>query len=392
MSIKFVKRISGALLGLVAVSFLECAVPESNESFARLAAFENNKQPKNIILMIGDGMGLSQVSAALYANNNRLNLERFPVIGFHKSYSASDLVTDSAAGATAFACGKKTYNGAVGMKKDSTPCQSILEEAEQRGMATGLVATSTIVHATPAAFIAHQPIRTMYEDIALDFLDTEIDFFVGGGQRYFERRRQDDRNLMKEMQRQGYDMRSYFGDNMNSKTIDYTKNFAYFTADTDPLPVSQGRDYLPYASRLATSFLQKHNNDEGFFLMIEGSQIDWMGHANEGNLLLAEMLDFDRAIENVLEFAESNGETLVIVTADHETGGLALNPKSKMKNLRLAFTTNGHTATLIPVYAYGPGAERFRGIYENTAIYHKMREALGFDNTNSLRDSANFMN
>jgi len=392
MRIKFVRRINGVLLALLAVSFLECAAPSASSPIAQLLTFEENAQPKNIILMIGDGMGLAQVSAALYANNNRLSLERFPVIGFHKSYSASDLVTDSAAGATAFACGEKTYNGAIGMKKDSTPCFSILEEAEQRGMATGLVATSTIVHATPASFIAHQPIRTMYEAIAADFLDTEIDFFVGGGQRYFERRRQDDRNLVKEMQRKGYDLRSYFDGNLNSKTIDYNKNFGFFTADTDPLPVTQGRDYLPYVSRLAPNFLQKHNKDKGFFLMIEGSQIDWAGHANEGNLLLAEMLDFDRAIENVLKFAEANGETLVIVTADHEAGGLALNPKSKMKNPRLAFTTNGHTAALIPVYAFGPGSERFRGLYENTAIYHKMRQALGFENTNSMQDSASFVN
>jgi len=377
---------------LMAISFLECAAPATNADISLPTVFENNKQPKNIIIMIGDGMGLAQVSAAMYANDNRFNLELFPVIGFHKSYSASDLVTDSAAGATAFACGEKTYNGAIGMKKDSTPCRNIFEEAEQRGMSTGLVVTSTIVHATPAAFVAHQPLRTMYERIALDFLDMEIDFMVGGGQRYFERRRSDDRNLAKELKRRGYDVRSYFDSNLNGKTIDDTKNFLYFTADTDPLPVTQGRDYLPYASRLAPNFLQKHNKDEGFMLLIEGSQIDWAGHANEGNLLLAEMLDFDRAIENVLEFANANGETLVIVTADHEAGGLALNPKSKMRNPKMAFTTNGHTATLIPVYAYGPGAEQFRGIYENTAIYHKMRQLLGFDNTNSLEDSASFVN
>ncbi|MCB0644593.1 MAG: alkaline phosphatase, partial [Phaeodactylibacter sp.] len=122
--------------------------------------------------MIGDGMGLTQITAGMYSNGNMLNLEQFPVIGLHKSYSKDNLITDSAAGATAFASGIKTYNGAIGVDSDTMPAKTILEEAEEHGLSTGLVATSTIVHATPASFIAHQKLRKMYEEIAADFLNT----------------------------------------------------------------------------------------------------------------------------------------------------------------------------------------------------------------------------
>lgn len=127
------------------------------------------RRPKNVILLIGDGMGLTQVTAGLYSNNNKLNLEQFPFIGLHKSYAADDLITDSAAGATSFSAGVKTYNAAIGVNNDSMPVRTILEEAEAQGLATGLVATSSITHATPAAFIAHVKSRTMMEEIAEDF-------------------------------------------------------------------------------------------------------------------------------------------------------------------------------------------------------------------------------
>lgn len=343
------------------------------------------QKPKNIILMIGDGMGVSQISAGLYSNNNRLALESFPVVGFHKSYSFNDLITDSAAGATAFACGVKTYNGAIGLNADTIPCTTILEEAEQNGMATGMVVTSTIVHATPAAFIAHQTIRVLNEEIAADFLKTEIDLIIGGGKRYFDRREIDERNLYEELQRNGYFVSDYMKAELSQLGLSPKQNFAYFTADGDPLPAPAGRDYLPYAVKQTLPFLEQRS-DKGFFLMVEGSQIDWAGHARKGDILIEEMLDFNKAIEVVLEFARKRGNTLVIVTGDHETGGLSINEGSKMNRLKTAFTTNGHTATLIPVFAYGPAAHLFSGIYENTEIYKKMRYALGFaDSTSALR-------
>ena len=335
------------------------------------------KAPKNIILMIGDGMGLTQISAGMYRNGNKLNLEKFPIIGLHKSYSSDNLVTDSAAGATAFACGIKTYNGAIGVNPDTMAVKTILEEAEENGLQTGMVATSTIVHATPASFIAHQKLRKMYEEIAGDFLKTDIDFFLGGGKKYFDRRA-DNRNLYEELRAKGYVISDYFEQDLDNIQLDYTQKFGYLTSDDSPLPVAQGRDYLMSGTEMAIQYLNKRATDKGFFLMVEGSQIDWGGHANDSKYIITEMIDFDNTIGKVLEFAAKDGETLVIITADHETGGYAINPGSTMDSIVPGFTTDYHTAAMIPVFAFGPGSELFGGIYENTAIFDKMKEAFGF--------------
>ncbi|NUO02640.1 MAG: alkaline phosphatase [Saprospiraceae bacterium] len=354
------------------------AAPVQNPVTEADEAKKLNKRPLNIILMIGDGMGLTQISAGLYRNGNKLNLERFPVIGLHKSYSSSDLVTDSAAGATAFASGVKTYNGAVGVDKDAVSVPTILEEAESKGLATGLVVTSSITHATPAAFYAHVRSRDQYEDIAADFMKTDIDLFIGGGRQYFERRKTDDRDLWKELEAKNYVISALAKQELSDVVLDFNKNFGFFTAEGDPVPTASGRDYLPAASRLAPVFLNQRSKSKGFFLMIEGSRIDWGGHANDSQYIIDEMLDFDKAIGAVLDFAAEDGNTLVIVTADHETGGYAIMLGSSTDSIVPGFTTKGHTASMIPVFAYGPGAELFGGIYENTAIFKKMRAALNF--------------
>lgn len=324
-------------------------------------------------------MGLSQVSAAMYSQKEVLALESFPVIGFHKTHSSSDLITDSAASATAFACGIKTYNNAIGVGPDTLPRLTILEEAAQKGLATGLIATASIVHATPASFAAHQPMRTFYERIAKDFAKADIDLLIGGGKKYFDRRENDDLDLVDSLKAHNGMVRDFLSYELDETMPDIEQNFIYFTADDNPLPVSHGRSYLSYASKMGCRFLHAKNREEGFFLMIEGSQIDWANHANEGNLMIQEVLDFDRAIGEVLRFAKQRGNTLVVVTADHESGGVAVNGKKKRGAIETIFTTNGHTGTLVPVYAYGPSAEIFSGIYENTAIYHKMRSFLGWE-------------
>jgi alkaline phosphatase len=337
----------------------------------------SSKKPKNIILMIGDGMGLTQISAGLYANKNKLNLELFPYIGLHKSYPAEngDLITDSAAGATAFAAGEKTYNAAIGVGVDSLPRKTILEMAEEHGLATGLIATCNIAHATPASFIAHIKKRDLYEDIAADFLKTNVDLIIGGGKKYFDRRA-DNRNLLTELQKKGYYVSNHTQEDLE-RMVFPESNVAYFTAEDHPVPAAQGRDYLPLASRLGCDFLKKRN-PKGFFMMIEGSQIDWGGHAKNSDYIISEMQDFDQAIGQVLDFAKKDGNTLVIVTADHETGGYSINKGSKMGSIQGAFTTDYHTGCLIPVFAFGPGAENFAGMYENTAIFHKMKALFGF--------------
>ena len=334
-------------------------------------------EPFNIILMIGDGMGLTQISAALYSNDNHLVLENFPVIGFQKTHSATDLTTDSAAAATAMGSGIKTCNHCVGIDADSLDCKSILTEANENGLATGLVVTSSILHATPAAFYAHQPIRIWYERIALDLLDSDVDFFIGGGRRYFLEREGDDRNLYKELEKKGYSVSDFTYKNIEWINTKPEKKIAHFTAEDRPASIAQGRRYLEKATKLSLEYLPKRS-DKGFFLMVEGSQIDWAGHAKKGKEVISEMLEFDKTIGIVLDFARRQGNTLVIVTADHETGGMSINEGSKINKLKTAFTTNGHTSTMVPVFAYGPMSEKFAGIYDNTDIYSKMKAAFGW--------------
>lgn len=340
---------------------------------------ETKPLAKNIIFLIGDGMGIGQITAGTFSNNNYSSLERFPITGLHKPYASDSLITDSAAGATAFACGVKTYYNAIGVGPDSLPVQTILEEAELRGLKTGLVATSTIVHATPASFIAHNINRRNYEEIAEDFLKTEIEYFVGGGKKFFDRREKDERNLIEELEENGYVVKDHLHDfkTYKEELFEYDK-FVYFSADNSPLTVEQGRDYLLDASVSGVKFLDA-KAENGFFIMIEGSQIDWGGHANNTNWILTEFQDFSNTIEAVLDWAETDGETLVLVTADHETGGFTIQPGSTMDSLVTAFTTMKHSGDFIPVFAYGPGSEYFSGLYENNRIYHKMRKAMGWE-------------
>jgi alkaline phosphatase len=331
--------------------------------------------PNNIVLMIGDGMGLTQITAGMYMNGNRLNLEEFTHVGLQKPHPAGELITDSAAAATAIASGRKTYNGAIGVDERGKPVTTILERARVNGMHTGLVVTSTITHATPAGFYAHQPDRNMEEEIAADLVAADVDFFVGGGKKYFDERT-DGRNLIDELWKKGYFVSDYSQSKFEEVKIEHSRKFAYFSANEKPSKASSGRDYLPLAAKAAVETLAA-GAEHGFFLMVEGSQIDWAGHENNSGYIVNEMIDFDKAIGAVLDFAKEDGQTLVIVTADHETGGYAINPGSTWDTIRAGFTTEHHTATLVPVFAWGPGAKLFSGMYENTAIFGKISRALG---------------
>jgi alkaline phosphatase len=342
-----------------------------------IAGFGQKKHdlPSNIILFIGDGMGVAQVDAGLTVNHGQLNLAKFKSIGFSKTYSSSDYLTDSGAGATAISTGYKTYNGAIGVNKDSLPCKTILEYAEEKGLSTGLVATSSITHATPAAFIAHQADRNNYELIASDFLKTDIDVFIGGGTNNFSTR-EDHRNLINELRNKGYQV-IFSMDSIRNIT---TGKLAGFTAQEHNLSIAEGRgDMLPEATETAVNILKK--NKKGFFLMVEGSQIDWGGHANDQEYVIQEMIDMDNAIGKALSFAEKDGNTLIVVTADHETGGMSLVGGNYEEGTIIAkFNTTGHTGIMVPVFAWGPGAELFQGIQENTALFDKMMSLLRLGN------------
>jgi len=339
---------------------------------------DNKKHAKNIILLIGDGMGVSQIYAGMTANHGHLNIEKCQNTGFIKTYSASHYITDSGAGATAMSIGKKTYNGACGVNADSLPEKTILEIAEGQGFSTGLVATSSITHATPASFIAHQKWRSMYEEIAEDFLKTDIDVFIGGGREHFIKRR-DSVDLVLKLKEKGYKV--HF--EMDSVIKVESGKLAGLVADMhlppyrDSSQIRRG-DMLPDATQSAINILSK--NKKGFFLMVEGSQIDWGGHTNITEYIIAEIIDFDRAVGKALDFAEKDGNTLVIITSDHETGGMSINDGNfKDGIVNAGYATTYHTGVMVPVFAYGPGSRKFRGIYENSDIFYKMMMAFGFD-------------
>lgn len=338
-----------------------------------LSAAPHAGRVKNIVLMIGDGMGISQVYAGMIANQGKLHLLNCPVTGFSKTNSASHLVTDSGAGGTALATGHKTLNGAIGVGPDGQKLRSILEIAEEKGLATGLVATCNITHATPASFIAHQASRGSIEDIAADFLKTDIDVFIGGGLKTFERR-SDGRNLLTDLKKRNYRIVT----SADSLVQVQKGKLAAFVAEDHPAPYHQGRGTMLRDATSTALHLLSHNRN-GFFLMIEGSQIDWGGHDNNTQYVVEEMLDFDRAVGQVLEFAAADRHTLVIITADHETGGLGINGGDfATGEVKAGYTTGSHTGVLVPVFAFGPGAEAFTGVYENIDVFYKMLQAYGF--------------
>ena len=328
--------------------------------------------PKNIILLIGDGMGVAQVFAGITANGGMLNLNHMKHIGFSQTQSADNYITDSAAGGTAIATGQRVNNGVIAVDTEGNAIPTILEISNKNGKATGLVSTSGITHATPASFIAHQPSRNMYEDIAADFLKTDIDVFIGGGLKHF-RQREDGIDLTKDLKEKGYQVFT----SMEESAGATEGPMAIFTAKSHNPEFSERGEMLTEATRKALEVLSA--DPEGFFVMIEGSQIDWGGHGNSTPYIVGEMLDFDRALGAALEFAANDGETLVIVTADHETGGMTINDGSfEEHSVTGKYTSTNHTAVMVPTFAYGPGAEAFIGIYDNTEIFVKMMTLFGY--------------
>lgn len=325
---------------------------------------------KNIILMIVDGMSLTHVYTTWVANKGKLWLDNAPVTGLHRTYAADRLITDSGAGGTAMACGQKTNYHMVGTDVNGNPLPSILDFAKEENLSTGIVVTCRLTDATPADFACNNPDRDLAYEIAADYTESGVDFIFGGGSKYFENR-PDNRNIFNEMSRLGYSTPRNKDDLEN---ISSGKVFAVLDSLDLPVPAKRG-DILEEASMKAVDLLSQ--NDNGFFLMIEGSQIDDYGHFNDIDLLMQEMADFDKTIGKVMEWAAKDGETLVVITADHQTGGLTLLDGNIEKGeVTVNFSSGGHTGIMVPVYAFGPGADEFTGMYENYELFHKMKKLL----------------
>lgn len=328
------------------------------------------KQPKNVIFLIGDGMGLAQIYLGMIENGNKLELERMKNVGFSKTYSADNFVTDSGAGGTALATGVKTKNHMIGLGPDSVAVETILEQAERNGLATGIVVSCAVTYVTPATFIAHQVNRKMYEECAADYLKTDIDVFIGGGRKYFDSR-SDGRNLINELKAKDYQVATTLEEVLKVKSGKLAG-----LVHEDQLPEASERgNYLPEATMAAVNILD--NNKKGFFLMVEGSQIDWAGHSNDAGMMAREMIDFDKTIGAVLDYAEKDGNTLVVVTADHETGGLALiGGDIEGRKVKTNYVLKNHSGIPVPVFAYGPGAQEFMGFMQNTDFKNKISKLL----------------
>lgn len=401
-----------------------------------LSTLVTAQEAQNVILLIGDGMGVTQREATrLYLGRDLAMDSDLSVL--ITTHSANNQTTDSAAAATALATGKKTNNGLLSIDPEGRHLPTILEEAKKKGLATGLVATSAITHATPAAFGAHRANRNDELGVALDYLENKVDLLMGGGKSFFlptkeGGKRTDGRNLVAEFKELGY--RAAFSEE-ELAAIPFLPALVLF--DEFPYALDNDGSY-PTMAEMTKEALRLMENEAGFFLMVEGSQIDWACHANDPIATLSEIAAFDQAVEAALEFATKHPQTLVIVVGDHETGGLKLTGEgdpSMLKDAKLSvgklaalleknpdtahelfcenvgvcplpweldklmaksnlerelslfiseqaglsWSTTGHTGAPLPLTAFGASAELFAQATDNTQVPQLIAKALGFE-------------
>jgi alkaline phosphatase len=320
--------------------------------------------PRRVILFIGDGTGVGAWTAAR-VSADALAVARLPVAGLVDTREASGKITDSAASATALATGVQTFNGAISVGPDSQPVTTVLERAESRGMATGLVATSSLTHATPAAFAAHVPDRDRQFEIARQLAGQGIEVLLGGGRRWFDpATRPDSADLLGGLRRRSTFVESAAA--LQNLALDSVKCLVgLFAADGMP-PAAERTPTLTEMTLAALAVLDE--DPDGFFLMVEGSQPDWRAHDNRPlTTVAAEVLDLDRAVAAAIDYSARHPETLIVVTADHETGGLSVVADSSGA-FAATYAGNGHTAALVPLFARGPGAEPFGGLKSIDAV------------------------
>ncbi|QGQ48350.1 alkaline phosphatase [Metabacillus sediminilitoris] len=301
-----------------------------------------NPEIKNVIFLIGDGMGPSPIAAHRYMNDDpstkEMELTEFDkyLVGMQTTYpdDPAQNITDSASAATAMASGIKTYNNAIGMDADKNPYETVLERAKEYGKATGLVATSEVTHATPASYGAHDESRKNMDAIANDYFDElingnhKVDVILGGGSNHFtpEGRKIDDRDLVSEFKNAGY---SYVTNKEELMNDDNGQVLGLFATGGLPKMIDRAES-IPSLEEMTTTAIDRLNkNEDGFFLMIEGSQIDWAEHDNDVVGTMSEMEDFESAFKAAIDFAKKDGQTLVVTTADHATGGLSLGSNTK---------------------------------------------------------------
>ena len=379
-------------------AFIE-TLPEG-KPLSQKAIIPIKNKPKNIILLISDGMSLTQVSTYRLLKggpNERIAVDKFPVSGIVLTHSENAIVTDSASSATAFSTGRKTNNGALGLDEDNKILENFTEIIDRYGYVSSLISTSEITHATPAAYASHVDLRWKTDEISLQMMESKVMTILGGGRHFFlpedlGGKRTDGLNLLEQME----SSRMVMTEKKELDSFDHSdlgKVVGLFADEAlRDKEKPENHVFEPSSSEMLNFAINRsekfnENGCKGFFIMLEGSQVDWAGHANDLNYLKREMQDFDEAVELALDYAIQNPDTLVIATADHETGGLLIESSSPTDytapEVKFSFNTGigygSHTGVPVPVYAYGPGSENFTGTLDNTDIFYAMLEAVKMD-------------
>ena len=379
-------------------AFIE-TLPEG-KPLSQKAIIPIKNKPKNIILLISDGMSLTQVSTYRLLKggpNERISVDKFPVSGIVLTHSENAIVTDSASSATAFSTGRKTNNGALGLDEDNKILENFTEIIDRHGYVSSLISTSEITHATPAAYASHVDLRWKTDEISLQMMESNVMTILGGGRHFFlpedlGGKRSDGLNLLEQME----SSRMVMTEKKELDSFDHSdlgKVVGLFADEAlRDKEKPENHVFEPSSSEMLNFAINRsekfnENGCKGFFIMLEGSQVDWAGHANDLNYLKREMQDFDEAVELALDYATQNPDTLVIATADHETGGLLIESSSPTDytapEVKFSFNTGigygSHTGVPVPVYAYGPGSENFTGTLDNTDIFYAMLEAVKMD-------------
>ena len=372
----FLSVAAAALLsfGASAQNLVEGSIEGAPQHPAYTPSFKydgSSRQVRNVILMIGDGTGLAQISAGLFSNGGELTVTNLKHFGLVKTASADAYTTDSAASGTAYATGHKTYNYAVGVDVDHQPLENLPEILSRYGIISGVVTTDNMDGATPASFFAHQNGRGMTAEIWADLPKSKLTFFAAGSKERFAEQSQETIDAVKSV----FTVVDALPDD-----ADGIDRMGYLPPKTETRSFSEGRgDFLPAATKYCIDFLgDRANRRKGFFMMVEGARIDKSCHGNDYPTAVLEVLDFDQAIEQAVRFAEKDGHTLVLVTADHETGGLSLAAQGDPEKGNTAgrFSTGGHTPIPVPIFAYGPGSQYFLGIQENSDVANKIISLL----------------
>ena len=372
------------------------SIPENGE-LVKKDLVEVNKKAKMVILLIGDGMSASQITSYRLLKegpNGRIAVDNFPISGIVLTHSADAIITDSASSATAYSTGSKTKNGFLGVDQEGRILENLTEKLDNFGFVSALISTSEVTHATPAAFSSHVDSRRNTDEISSQMLESKVATILGGGRKFFLSaenggKRKDKRDLLEEAKKSHKIL-------MHKHELDITGItpsdrilglFADEHLRDEKNPDNHSSE--PTLTEMLRFSLERaeaaiDNQCRGSFIMVEGSQVDWAGHANNIDYLERELKEFDEATRYALEYAKKNPDTLVVVTADHETGGLLIEPIALSyytgNNIKFSFNTaiggGSHTGVPVPVYAYGPGSLNFSGTLDNTDVYRAILSAL----------------